>query len=502
MLKKLDNNEVYSTKTFGCFCPYWTKDDDGNVYISDCFEEISSIISMDRSYIDPVAVISLLQFNYIHGNRTLVKGIYKIPWRATLTHKGEIIRNPAIPHGCVKEKPKDVAFKLKELLLEELKEYTKNYQHVHILLSGGLDSRVTAGILHILQKDRAFKVTAVTWGLEYSRDVEYAKRIAKLYDWELVHIPINPSVLRENIFESCRYCGSEIAGLHLHGMKWFKNLTKKDLVLATSFGDSIGRGEFSGKSLKDVTFAKFQNHWNLVYPDIYKKCLMDLDNDRKLAFENTTDSEYWALCELDLQENYMRRMIAHAMGYITQWTNLEQVFTSDAIVKYIWSLDPKFRTTEVYKELFKIIDMDLYAIPWARNGISFDGIKEQNKNLTKNFHEYDKWLRSDLHSLLNELINNGELNTLNIFDMDMLHLLWSNWTHEGQIDSQIVLKLAQIEILRKKNNLKGVQRSQKDIIKYNRYGIIKRKYIITKNVVRLKATNSLKSNNVFNYLRP
>ena len=84
MLKKLYKDEVYSTKTFGCFCPYWLKTTKGEVYISECFDEIINILPIEERYIDPVAVCSLLQFNYIHGNRTLVKGIDKIPWRATL----------------------------------------------------------------------------------------------------------------------------------------------------------------------------------------------------------------------------------------------------------------------------------------------------------------------------------------------------------------------------------------------------------------------------------
>lgn len=469
MLKKLYKDEVYSTKTFGCFCPYWLKTTKSEVYISECFDEIINILPIEERDIDPVAVCSLLHFNYIHGNRTLVKGINKIPWRATLTSNGIIYRNTAIPHNCIYEKPKDIALKLKKLLLDELFKYIRGYSNIYILLSGGLDSRVTAGLLKILQEKISFNVTAVTWGLDYSRDVVYAKDISKLYNWKFIHIPINSEVLKRNIFESVFYCGAEIAGIHLHGEGFFKNLTKKDLVLASSFGDSIGRGEFSGQKLKNITFQEFKNVYGLIYPDIYKQCIPRLENDRKLAFENAKCNEYWALCELDLQENYMRRMLVHVMGYIRQWTNLEQVFTSDEVIRYIWSLSPECRNDEIYKELFKIIDMNLYSMPWARTGVAFNGTREKNNKLTKDFHEYNKWAHNDLHLFLDELINNGELNNLNIFNMDKLKRLWNLWSNNQRINSEIILKLAGIEILSKKYNLKAVKRNKADIIKYRFY---------------------------------
>ena len=65
MLKKLYKDEVYSTKTFGCFCPYWLKKTKSEVYISECFDEIINILPIEERYIDPVAVCSL-SVSYTH----------------------------------------------------------------------------------------------------------------------------------------------------------------------------------------------------------------------------------------------------------------------------------------------------------------------------------------------------------------------------------------------------------------------------------------------------
>jgi asparagine synthase (glutamine-hydrolysing) len=450
----LRDGDSYKTSKFGDFCPYWTKDENGHVYISESFDEIITKIPPEKRYIDPVAVASLLQFNYIHGNRTLVKGINKIPWRASLLSNGTITREPPIPHNDIYASPFEIASNLRRLLLNELANYIENYSNVYLLLSGGYDSRVTAGLLKILQdKLPSFNVTSITWGIEKSRDVNYAKQISRLYDWDCIHIPLNEKILYDAIFESVRYCGSEVAGVSLHGEDQLKNLTKDDIVLASSFGDSIGRGEFSGRHLDQIKFPNFKNYRGCMLYEVHKNCIPHLNQDRETAFELSENESYSALCELDLQENYMRRMIVQAMGYIRQWTNLEQMFTSDEVVSYIWSLHPRCRNNSVYAELFKQIDMRLYSMPWARTAVSFDGNVDNNSKLTKNHHEYNIWLKESCSKTLYDRIFSGGLCELNIFDMDNVEKAWKKWQKNQMDDFQFTLTIAQLEILRDKYNL-------------------------------------------------
>jgi len=461
----LREGDSYKTNKFGDFCPYWTKDESGHVYISESFDEIITKIPPEKRYIDPVAVASLLQFNYIHGNRTLVKGVKRIPWRASLLSNGTITREPPIPHNDIYASPFEIASNLRRLLLDELANYIENYSDVYLLLSGGYDSRVTAGLLKMLQdKSPSFKVTSITWGIENSRDVNYAKQISRLYNWDCIHTPLDEKTLYDAIFESVRYCGSEVAGVNLHGENCLKNLDKDDIVLASSFGDSIGRGEFSGRHLDEIEFPKFENYRGCMLYEVHKNCIPYLKQDRETAFELSEDESYPALCELDLQENYMRRMIVHAMGYIRQWTNLEQMFTSDEVVSYIWSLHPHCRNNLVYAELFKQIDMRLYSMPWARTGVSFDGNVDNNTKLTKNHHEYNKWLKKNCSKMLYDLIFNGRLAELKIFDMTNVEKTWDKWQKNQMNDYQSILKIAQLEILRDKYCLRRDEDNNKILV--------------------------------------
>src|SRR5699024_7643656 len=72
-----------------------------------------------------------------------------------------------------------------DLLVEEIKLQVKGHKNICILLSGGLDSRIVAGVLKHVQDSLDFNVKVFTWGLVNSRDVIYSKQIAERFEWEI-----------------------------------------------------------------------------------------------------------------------------------------------------------------------------------------------------------------------------------------------------------------------------------------------------------------------------
>jgi hypothetical protein len=451
MLRSLNKTDRVTTTTFGGFCPYWTIID-GRVFIADTAEEIISAVPKDKRILDNAAFLELLQFNYMLGNRTLVQGVKRMPWRAILSGDGVIERRPPIAHGLQKPPPRAVARRLRELLEEELVAVAQKTKKIFLLLTGGLDSRVIAGILRKIEPQLQAEIKCVTWGQPESRDVVYARRIAHWYGWEFVNVPYDHELVWKNIERSAIWGGSEIAGIHLHGTEWFKNTQTEDLVLAASFGDSIGRAEFSSVHLKNMRLAPLKNKHRLLHPSFIKELLPLAKKDQETAWEKETSKLDWAYVELELQENYMRRMICHSMDYIRQFCRLHQTFTSDNLVSYIWSLSPDYRTDEVYAELLKELDGKLYSLPWARNGEAPDGTKESNLILTKDYHEWGKWLKQDLQNRLETLYFSDGLRELGLFSEKSKKRVWKKFTKESITSywyGQDVVKLCSLELTRK-----------------------------------------------------
>jgi len=465
MITKLKFDGSIKTDIFGGFCPYWTLYE-GDVYLAENFCEIIEAIPVSDRIIEPMAVLELMQFNYMLGNRTLVQGIRRMPWRAELFGNGNIIRSAPVPHGHRVLDPVKTAKKLLELLEEEILEVIGDHSKVYLLLSGGLDSRIVAGILKKNEHIFHSKIICVTWGDERSRDVVYARRIASWFDWEIVQVPYDWQIGWSNIKRGAIWGGSEVSGIHLHGLYWFEQVNPGDLIIAASFGDSIGRAEYSGRSIREISLKEITNVEDLIHPTLVKSAIISAEEDRSTAWQNSGLRECWSKAELDMQENYMRRMICHAMDYVRQFCNLHQAFTSEKIVSFIWSLSEDCRKDSIYFELFKMLDSRLLSLPWARNGTAYDGTKELNPHLSKDYHNWSSWLKHELKPYLEERVFSSNLEELGIFNFTAINRLWKYYysnENENFGIGETLVKLCSIAISAKHDRIQQYRKPTKNL---------------------------------------
>ena len=461
MLKELAKGEVVKTQKFGCPCPYYYISESNRVFVADSFPEIASIVPEHRRQIDPVAVLNLFGLNYIAGDRTILKGLYRMPWHSELHYDGNLMRHNPVRHGYKLKEPKQIARVLVDCLGEEFRGYIGERKKVYILLSGGFDSRISACILKQIQKERDFQVVALTWGARDSRDVVYSCDIARILQWDWLHLPYGEEDLWRNIEIASSWGGAEVSGIHFHAMQRLESiLDKSDVIIASSWGDSIGRAEFSGTHLTNLQPPKPENKHFLISHSIAKELIETAAGDMALAWCSEPDQSSYVKNELNMQENYMRRMIGHAMNYLNNCCTLNQAFTSEKTVSVMWSLNPFCRTNAVYFELFKMLNYPLYDYPWARTGIGPSG-KIDNRPLKTTYHEWGAWMRQRLYRRLKELVLNGGLHTLGIFNMHQVRTIFRLWANQEANDrsyNETILKLAGLELLRKEFRLNKTQR--------------------------------------------
>src|SRR5699024_4984617 len=114
-----------------------------------------------------------------------------------------------------------------------------------------------------------------------SRDVVYAKRISELYEWEYIQFDLNAERLLENFYTNLDI-GCEMSPVHLHAMKEVAIDNHSDVILAGTYGDSIGRGRFSGKKIKNLNLKNHMigNNLGLIKSSYYKKELKKIEKKR------------------------------------------------------------------------------------------------------------------------------------------------------------------------------------------------------------------------------
>ena len=153
--------------------------------------------------IDPVAIIEIMHKTYVLGDRTMIKGVSKTPWLAKPNKmNSDWVFSNIANHGQLNFSEEEISHTLFEKLCSELQLYIGKQTQVGILLSGGMDSRMVAGALDYLIKKRkllpGIKITALTWGNNNSRDVIYAKEIARRLDWKWKHYTVTAKDLLNN----------------------------------------------------------------------------------------------------------------------------------------------------------------------------------------------------------------------------------------------------------------------------------------------------------------
>lgn len=370
---------------------------------------------------DSSAILTILALNYACGDRTLLKQVKKRPWLSKVTATGGIELEDVPKHGRNWMKPAKVATRLGDLLYDEASQVCRDTDDVYLLLSGGLDSRIVAGVLARLYRDGKLKrkPIGVTWGLEQSRDVVYGRRVAEIVGFDWLHVPIQPEVVIHNINETAFNLGACVHPTDLHAMEWFKGVPSDALVLAGSYGDSVGRAEFSGSHILERNPLSPKNYRGLIRKDVLPVAYDSFQQDRAALYKRMSDSPRYALCEGELQGFYMRGMIAHAMSVINSYCHLYQMFTAPEVYSFMWSLHPSLRTNTIYACLLHELNKGLAQLPWARTNKALRGKTRGSQNgLLSYYHEYPRWISNELHDQLDNYIDFDFLDSMEIFDMD------------------------------------------------------------------------------------
>lgn len=432
-------------------------------------EDIVKNLPINDRDIDPVGIIEIVLKGYLLDDRTLLKNIKYAPWLQSEKdfNKNEMINLPK--HNTLKDDPKKISKNLKEKLINEMFNYVKEKNTVGILLSGGLDSRIGAGILKELQITDKFQgdVVAMTWGLENCRDVEYAKIIAKDYNWEWQHYQNDIEQLKNNFILASKM-GACISPIHYHSINKVNNYENIDIVLACSYGDHVGRGEFSGTSLINLKklLPKNINKYNVLNRFLVKELYEEVFNDAYDYRRSISDRNNIQYREIEQEKHYMYRKLQYIFNSAEGDYKYRQLFTDRETYSYMWSIDASIRTDLIYYELLKLLPGNIDKIPWARTGKTLDEKIQDNKSLLKNHHKYGTMLRGELRGYILDLIQEENIINSGLFNVRVLEHLMKIWP-KAKTDSinyidELFSWMASLSLFVKSNDINLKQNIEED----------------------------------------
>jgi asparagine synthase (glutamine-hydrolysing) len=349
---------------------------------------------------DPAAVLSYLSFGFVCGDRTLVREVRRQPWLSEIDPEG-LPRLRRIPeHRSTRLPQRRIAEHFMNLLRQEMLEACRGRRHVYLLLSGGLDSRVVAGVAASLVRDGRLTahVTAVTWGLPDSRDVEYGRAAAEILGFEWTRLDITPEVLMRNIDAAATSLGAMVSPVTLHALQWFRNVPSDALAFPATYGDSVGRAMYRGAHVLEVRPLSPINYEGLLSSPFVPEATRNLEEDFLALRARCGAQPRYVVCEYEQQAHYIRGAHAHSMSLINGYARVYQMFTHPEVYSFIWSLHPAIRSNDTYAELLAMLDPRLLALPQARTNRALRGRTAGAKGgLRRQYHEYLAWIAGPLY---------------------------------------------------------------------------------------------------------
>ena len=140
-----------STNKLGGVYPYYNLEEPDSFTLD--FSEILSSRKASNLAIelDETALVTKMCIPFLIGDRTLIQGVSKTPWVSNYKGKGRWVPHYLPPHGNLIPEKNAFTIKFKEALLAEARDYIEGKKNIGILLSGGMDSRILAGVIRELQ---------------------------------------------------------------------------------------------------------------------------------------------------------------------------------------------------------------------------------------------------------------------------------------------------------------------------------------------------------------
>jgi len=389
----------------------WTYD--FNDALSDCGPQV---------HLDPVAVASILSFCMEGSDRTLLKEISRRPWLSKIDESGGVVLETPPPHGFMSGSDEQVGARFFALLCDEARVACSSFKTIYVLLSGGMDSRIIAGVLSNLYErgELSAKPIAITWGDANSRDAVYARQVAEVLGFEWQNVEFGPERMLENIEATACHLGLLHSPELLHNMLWFKNIPADSLVIAGSFGDSIGRAEFGGRHLLLLDQRVPKNMHGLLKGNVFQAVRSEMNRDLETIHSRSgREAPGYVKNELWMQGYRMRGGLCHSLSIINSFANIYQMFTAPEVYGFMWSLHPARRNDDIYAAILEHEMPSLARIPWARTNRAMRGeTVGARDDLKPDFHEYTKWSSGVLASQLNQLVDPDWFESMALFDAE------------------------------------------------------------------------------------
>jgi hypothetical protein len=374
--------------------------------------------------LDPVAVASMVSFQYVIDGRSLISQVRRRSWLST-DLGAELGR-----YGRQFLPTRTAAEELLRRLREELANAFAGAERITVLLSGGLDSRLTTGVLLSLSRRGIVTddIRALTWGIPTSRDRHYGHEVARHLGVDWIPIELGPADLLKNIDIAAHELAGLVSPVHLHAMHAVSQLdwASGDRILASTLGNGLGRGQYLYRHVSYAKSLQPQDWLNLMRPRLYTQARARLV-DELHAFRRRLEAQSpIAVHECEMLAHYASGLLLMPFDLLRRIAApLHQAFTDPCTYSFLWSLSPMVRREGLWREALRRCDPELTHIPYALTNRPPRRLGRRGRtDLSPHVHRYPIWTARDLADDIDQTLSRAWFDDTGIFDGVAVRRAW------------------------------------------------------------------------------
>jgi hypothetical protein len=188
-------------------------------------------------------------------------------------------------------------------------------------------------------------------------------------------------------------------------------------VIAASYGDGVGRAEFSKRHVLALRPLTLGDACGLIRDDAMRESAALLAADLEALRSRAGDRPPFALAEIEMEGHYMRNMIGHGMSIIDHSCKVYQLFTKRDVYASVWRVHPAYRSDATYAEVLERLDPVLARMPWSRTNRAIRGRTiGADDSLCPWYQFYGEWVRGPLFESLRERVDPDWFAATGLFD--------------------------------------------------------------------------------------
>jgi len=348
-----------------------------------------------KKSINFAAVADFFSLGYIQGNKTFIEAIHMLPHGSILTYSDDTIKinrywdyeyKEDYPERSESEYIEELGF----LLRQAADRQTLDGHPFGVSLSGGLDSRLIAGLL-----SKKHTIHTFTFGSKGTYDVISARKVAKKIGSHHHVAILDKNYLKKYLKKGVWLSDGMLPCNHFHNISTLsEGQIFCKVVFNGLFGDVLWGSYVTPYLLNNNSHRELEKRLydkkNAIFKDKHlkevflKDIFVNIKGQAYAAFRETLKKAHFS-CSANKSDYYMlkermRRFILYGQVMADCYVRCRFLFFDNDVVDFALKIPPSLRHNEVLyvKTIIKELP-ELSLIPWEKTGLPLRHFKTTHK---------------------------------------------------------------------------------------------------------------------------